>query len=77
MLDIKFIRENPEKVQKASAAKGVTITIVDVAKTRQTIPNTPGEVQIFREEKNTVCQKYQGKPTPEQLEKGKKIKEAA
>src|SRR6476661_8027838 len=75
MLDIKFIREHPKKVQEAAKAKGVIINVEDLLKLDEQFQKLQREVQILREEKNATA-KIKGKPTPEQIEKGKKIKEA-
>lgn len=75
MLDIKFIREHPKKVQDAAKAKGVIINVDDLLKVDEQFQKLQREVQVIREEKNATA-KIKGKPTPEQIEKGKKIKEA-
>lgn len=75
MLDIKFIRENAELVQKASAAKGVSIKIHDLLKVDEEFQKFQREVQVLREERNTIAKSIKGKPTPEQIEKGKSVKE--
>ena len=72
MLDIKFIRENPEKVEKSSSAKGVKINMQDLLKADEAFQKLQREVQVIREEKNATA-KIKGKPTPEQIEKGKKM----
>jgi seryl-tRNA synthetase len=76
MLDIKLIRENPEYIKKASAAKGVIINVDDLLKVDEQFQKLQREVQVLREEKNAIAKNITGKPTSEQIEKGKKIKEA-
>lgn len=75
MLDIKFIRENADFVQKASAAKGVIINVEDLLKVDEEFQKLQREVQVLREERNTIAKSIKGKPTPEQIEKGKSVKE--
>lgn len=74
MLDIKFIRENAELVKKASAAKGVIINVEELLKIDAELQTLQREAQVLREERNTIAKSIQGKPTPEQLEQGKKVK---
>jgi seryl-tRNA synthetase len=76
MLDIKFIRENPEKVKKASADKGVIIDIEELLRLDKHFQKLQREVQEKREERNAVAKSIKGKPSLEQVEKGKKVKEA-
>lgn len=75
MLDITFIRENPQKVQEASAAKGVKIDIDAVLELDKKHKAVSQSVQKMREERNAFTKKIQGKPTPEQIEKGKELKD--
>jgi len=75
MLDIKFIRENPELVKKASADKRVTIDIAHIIKVDEAFRQVSQEVQKLREERNALTQTITGKPTEEQIAKGKAIKE--
>ena len=75
MLDIKFIRENPEKVQKAAKDKGIDININDVLKTYLNFQEFSSTVQKLREKRNLLTSEIKGKPTLEQLSEGKKVKE--
>ncbi len=74
MLDIKFIRENPDLVKTASAAKGVIINVEELLRIDGELQKLQREAQVLREERNTIAKSIQGKPTPEQLEQGKKVK---
>lgn len=79
MLDITLIREKPQEIQKAAAAKGVTIDIETVLELDNKFQSLQREIQTIREERNAIAKIRQpagGKPTPEQVEKGKKVKEA-
>ncbi len=75
MLDIKLIREKPKVIQQAAADKGVTIDIDLVIKLDEQVQSLQKEVQQIREERNFLTKGITGKPSPEQVEKGKKIKE--
>lgn len=75
MLDITFIRENPQRVKDSSAAKGVTLDI-DALLTLDTDNRKVSlDVQKLREERNAFTKTIQGKPTLEQVTKGKDLKE--
>jgi len=76
MLDINLIREKPQEIQKAALAKGVTVDIDLVLKLDDQVQNLQKEIQQIREERNALVKGITGKPSPEQIEKGKKIKEA-
>ncbi|CAN5169407.1 serine--tRNA ligase [soil metagenome] len=75
MIDLTFLREHPEVVQKAATDKKVTVDIEIVLALDKAYREISTKVQKLREEKNTHTATIQGKPTPEQIEKGKKIKE--
>jgi seryl-tRNA synthetase len=76
MLDIKFIRENPEAVEKAAASKGISdIGINKILELDKNYREFVQSVQQLREKQNYLSKTVRGKPTPEQLSEGKKIKE--
>ncbi|MBI5122499.1 serine--tRNA ligase [Candidatus Roizmanbacteria bacterium] len=74
MLDIKFIRENPEKVQAAAKSKRVDIDIQKILERDKTFREVQTLVQKLQEQQNTFGKIIKGKPTPEQISEGKKIK---
>lgn len=76
MLDNNLIREKPREIQQASAAKGVTIDIEKILEFDNQFQSLQREIQTIREERNAIAKSITGKPTPEQVEKGKKVKEA-
>ncbi|MBA3724146.1 MAG: serine--tRNA ligase [Candidatus Levybacteria bacterium] len=76
MLDITRIRQNPQEIKKASEAKGVTIDTEMLLKLDVAFQSIQREVQTLREERNALSKGITGKPTPEQVEKGKKVKDA-
>ena len=75
MIDINRIREQPQEIQKAAAAKGVTLDIVAFLKLDEQFQHLQKEVQVIREERNAIVKGIHGKPTPEQVSQGKKVKE--
>ncbi|HWY79756.1 MAG TPA: serine--tRNA ligase [Candidatus Sulfotelmatobacter sp.] len=75
MLDINLIREKPKDIQNAALAKGVTISIELILKLDAQVQSLQREVQHIREERNTFVKSIFGKPSSEQIEKGKKVKE--
>src|SRR6266498_5536123 len=75
MLDIHFIQENPQQVQKAAADKGVKVDIQELLNLDEQSQRFQREVQVLREERNVIAKSITGKPTAEQVEKGKKVKE--
>ena len=75
MLDINLIREKPKEIQKAAQDKGVTVDIDLVLKLDEQVQSIQKEVQQIREERNAHVKGITGKPSTEQVEKGKKLKE--
>ncbi len=75
MLDIKFIRENPQVVQKAAKDKGIDIDINHVLEIDSKHRELALFVQKLREERNLLTSGIRGKPTETQVEKGKNIKD--
>lgn len=75
MLDIKFIREHPEEVEKAAASKKIVVDISHVLEIDAKYKSLQQEVQKLREERNSHTATINGKPTDEQLVKGRDIKE--
>jgi len=75
MLDISVIRANPQQIQSASKAKGVDVDVEALLTLDKSFQQLQKEVQTLREERNAVVKGITGKPTPEQVEKGKKVKE--
>lgn len=67
MLDIKYIREHPQEIQKAAASKGVTLEIKNIIKADEDYRELQPEVQKLREERNKAAKERD-------IEKGKAIK---
>ncbi len=75
MLDIKFIRENPELIKKAAKDKKVDVDIDRVIELDQKKRELQTSLQNLQQERNVHAKSITGKPTDEQIAAGKKIKE--
>lgn len=77
MLDIRFIRENPELVADHAAKKGYSINIQDVLRADETKRDIQQKVDTLREERNSVSAQMKGGGIPDSslIERGKHIKE--
>lgn len=75
MLDIRYIRENTELVEKSTHAKGYAVDIADLLQKDDTRRELQAEVDALRATRNENAAKMKnGKPTPELIETGKRIK---
>lgn len=76
MLDIKFIRENLDLVEKSTREKGYKTNIGDILKLDDERKKVLIEVETLRKERNEIAAKMKGgKPAAELIERGKAIKE--
>lgn len=76
MLDIRFIRENPELVQQAADNKGYDVSISELLKSDESRRSLLAHVEELRAQRNDIAgQMKGGKPEPALIEAGKKIKE--
>ncbi|MDO4872261.1 MAG: serine--tRNA ligase [bacterium] len=78
MLDIKFIRENLEQVKKDTLAKGYKTdvdAVLALDDERKKINQQADELRARRNQIAASMKKAGGKPAPEIIEEGKKIKE--
>lgn len=75
MLDVKFIRENLKLVEKSTKEKGYKIDIPLVLELDDKRKEILSKVEALRARRNEVAGKMKGgKPAPELIEEGKKIK---
>lgn len=74
MIDIKYIRENKEAVQKASQDKKAIVDSSHILGIDTKYRELSEIVQKLREERNKLSAGITGKPSPEQLQKGQNIK---
>ncbi|MBQ3309688.1 serine--tRNA ligase [Candidatus Saccharibacteria bacterium] len=77
MLDVNFIRENLAAVRRATKEKGYKTDIDSILKQDDERRSILQKVEELRKERNdTAAQMKNGKPSPELISKGKKIKES-
>lgn len=77
MLDIRFIREHPEKVQDSADKKGYSINIKSLLEIDEKRRELQQQADALREKRNHIAgQMKGGKPTPELVEQGKTVKQA-
>lgn len=75
MLDIRFIRENADLVQKSADAKRYKVSVADVLKVDEEKRGLQQQVDDLRAQRNDIAAQMKGgKPDPELIAKGKKIK---
>lgn len=75
MIDIKLLRENPEYFQKAAVAKNVLVDIAHILEIDTAYRQLAQTVQTIREERNMLTGAIKGKPSDDQLAKGKELRE--
>ena len=75
MIDIKVLRDSPEKVANGARSKNVTVDTQQILGLDQKVRELLGEAQQIREKKNVLNESFSGKPTEEQQVEGKKLKE--
>ena len=75
MLDIRFIRENADLVQKSADAKRYKVSVADVLKIDGEKRELQQQVDELRAQRNDIAaQMKNGKPDPELIAQGKEIK---
>lgn len=75
MLDIQYIRDNPETVVTKAKQKGYPVDVKKLLKLDTQRRDMLTEIERIRAKRNEVSAAGKGgKPTPEQLEQGKKLK---
>jgi seryl-tRNA synthetase len=76
MLDIKYIRENPELVAKKSTEKGYQVDITQLLGFDQERRELIAQVEETRRQRNEFTAQIKGqKPSDEQLEKGRQLRD--
>jgi seryl-tRNA synthetase len=75
MLDIRFIRENAEAVQKNAEQKGYSLSIADLLRADEERRTLQQQVDELRERRNSnAASMKNGKPSDELINEGKRIK---
>jgi seryl-tRNA synthetase len=76
MLDIQFVRDNPELVQKKSKEKGYDVNVDELLKLDADRRGKLTQLEELRAKRNVLTADMKGqKPTDEQLATGKQLKE--
>ncbi len=76
MLDVKFIRENIDLVEKSAREKGYKIDIQEVVRLDDERKEVLTKVEALRAKRNEIAGKMKGgKPAPELITEGKAVKE--
>ncbi len=76
MLDVKFIRENLALVEKSAREKGYKVDIKAILRDDDKRKAVLAEVEVLRTKRNEIAAKMKGgKPAPELINEGRKIKE--
>src|SRR3989344_4008580 len=76
MLDIKFIRESPEKVVKAAKDKGIDINVEHLLEIDNKLRGLDSMVQKLREDRNRAAKTASNSVDKEEaIKKGKEIKQ--
>ena len=76
MLDVKFIRDNLELVEKSAKEKGYKVNVREVIDLDDKRKRELSEAEELRQKRNEIAGKMKGgKPSPELISEGKKIKE--
>ena len=76
MLELKFIREERELVERSAKEKGYKVDVNEILEIDEKRKKELTEVEKLRQERNEVAAQMKGgKPEPELIEKGKRIKE--
>lgn len=74
MIDIKLLRENPQKIQQAAKNKRIDLDVDHILEIDERYTELSRAVQALREERNVLTKSIQGKPTENQLAKGKELR---
>lgn len=76
MLDIQFIRDNPELAQEKAKQKGVNVDIAKLLELDRSRRETLQDLEALRAERNQVADSMKaGNPSPEQIARGREVKE--
>ena len=76
MLDIRFIRENPQLVQDSATKKGYDVSIKDLLSVDERRRELKSQVDNLRQKRNQIAAQMKGgQPAPELIEQGKAIKD--
>lgn len=78
MIDIQFIRENPELVKQKSKEKNINVDIDALLKLHEETIEAKQKLDEVRQERNDLSKKLKGgKPSKESIEQGKELRQKA
>ncbi|MDE2025343.1 MAG: serine--tRNA ligase [Patescibacteria group bacterium] len=77
MIDIKLLRENPQKIAESAKNKRVIVDINAILELDKKRSEAQRTVQKLQEERNALAKSITGKPTSEQITKGRELKESS
>ena len=78
MLDIKFIRKNPDVVKQVAKNKSVQVDVDKLLALDERRRHLQGELDQANSFRNAIAKASEGgKPTPDQIAEGKRYKEQA
>lgn len=76
MLDIRFIRENPDKVQQSAKDKGYDVNITTLLELDSKKRQLGQQADSLREKRNKIAEQMKGgKPDPELIDQGRQVKQ--
>lgn len=75
MIDIKLLRQDPKLFEKAIADKQMSLDVRHILEIDAKNQELARKVQTLREERNLLTSGIKGKPSEEQVAKGKELKE--
>lgn len=77
MLDIQFIRDNPQKIKDVATQKNISVDVDKLLKIDQKRRELLQQVEKLRKARNeTAAQMKNGQPSPELINEGRRIKES-
>ncbi len=76
MLDIKFVRENKEKIKEAIKNKNIDLDLDELLELDEKRRKMQTEIDNLRAQRKEIAKQFKGvRPSEEQIKKGKEIKE--
>lgn len=76
MLDIQFVRNNPELVAEKSRQKGITVNVHELLKTDSQIREVQPKLEALRHQRRQLAEAAKGqKPSAAQIQEGQALKE--
>ncbi|MBD3238537.1 MAG: serine--tRNA ligase [Candidatus Moranbacteria bacterium] len=75
MLDIKYIRDNAQAIQKAARQKKIDLDVNQLLKIDKKRRELQTQINQLEKQKNQLSAKIKGKPTVQQIKQGKTIKQ--